>query len=134
MCFTFTCLLHRYRGVFTKFKVKSRSIISPFFAKTSVIICVILAIYEYCYCSSILCYFFEHSLSKPSPVDEWVYLLQLHTRENPKTGTHGSPGYYLDFTATSAPALNGIYPFNNSSFFRSFLRKKRKKRRETVKV
>ena len=37
MCFPFTCLVHSYWGIITKFEVKSRSIISAYLATTSMI-------------------------------------------------------------------------------------------------
>ena len=54
MCLPFTSLLHSYWGIFAKFKVKRRNIISTFFTKMSLIYKnshntgIILEIYEHC--------------------------------------------------------------------------------------
>ena len=51
MCLSFTCLLLSYLGVFTKFKVKSRGILSSAFlggAQFSIIIGIILEIHAHC--------------------------------------------------------------------------------------
>ena len=52
MCLPFTCLLLSYLGVFTKFKVKSRGILSSAFlgggAQFSIIIGIILEIHAHC--------------------------------------------------------------------------------------